>query len=167
MWWLNVKYVDTYALDRLDRYQLWAQIRHELTLKTDKAPWLLTTDEIHILEDYLKPHRCETTLQIQLEEAYDFADPSYTAYVPKAEKGLNNLDIAKNITRTISQVSKDLNMPNSAALKNAIKDFVKSRAPETIFIGKYVIKRGVLNHNGRDRYYMPPIRNEDWDNIDE
>jgi len=167
MWWLNVKYVDTYALDRLDRYQLWAQIRHELTLKTDKAPWLLTSSEIRTLEEYLKPHRCETNLQIQLEEAYDFSDPSYTGYVAKAEEGLNNLDIAKKVTRTISQISADLNMPNSAALKNAIKDFVKSRAPETLFIGKYVIRYGVFSHNGRDRYYMPTLRKEDWDTINE
>lgn len=172
MWWLNVKYVDTYALDDMDKYQLWSQIRYELShFSGQRAPWLLTVEEISTLETYLQSHRSETSLQIQLEEIYDFSDPGYVDFkvnpVGPNQKELTDLDIIKNATKTISQISKDLNMPNGAALKNAIRDFVKARAPKRIVLGKYFIRNGVFTYNGRDRYYMPVLRNEEWDGINE
>lgn len=173
VWWLNIKYIDTYALDKMDKYQIWAQIRHELATSSSViAPWLLTSEEIKILERQLKDCRNETSNFLTLEEAYDFADEDYVNGIIDFGPNLSSLsltDLSKQIvnkTKTLKAINRDLNQSgNLAALKHAVKDFLSTYAPDKVTIGRKVIKKGIFNYNGRSSYYMPPLIQDDWDNL--
>lgn len=166
MWWLTVSYVNTYRLDDMDRYQLWAQIRHELTKPTLKAPWLLDPDETTELLEVLKHHRSETTLQIQLEETYAYESKAYSNTLSLDPKAKVPGQYATEITTTLKDISFDLGAPNNAALKHAVNDFLGANAPSRVCIKNTCIIKGILTRNNRYRYYMPPKRESSWEDLE-
>ena len=159
-WWLNVKYVDTYLLDTIDLWQLWAQIKKEvceLSLANKIAPWLLTPSERDYLSSYLLPHRTTNSLEEILLETYMFDEEGYNTKIKMAEE-MNWT--AKQATITKSEIAQKLRVQLNKALIRALDSVCKQYAPPPFRIQRTVIEQGKYYVSKQQRYFMPVERTE-------
>jgi len=166
-WWLNIIAIDLAALDEMDMYKLWAQVRYELinAPTTDNAaPWLLTNEERKYLENYLAPHRNENRWELELNELYDFSPEGYKAkqaIVDEENFELNsNNPLIRYVTSGLKDVAMALGDSNLThpGLKRAIASLVKVHAPAKVYVKQTLLESGVIKWRGQTRYYLPVPR---------
>jgi len=160
-WWLNVSYVDTYAMDKMDMYGLWRQILHELKLHTGKrAPYILTSAESKYLESYLVKHTTTNGAEELLNDVYDFSEEgfqSYTRLGRLSNINANSVSITEICNTVMSHASGRI--PGPKVIKHAVIALLKRHAPD-IRTSRASIKHGYARIHNQDRYFMPDLRND-------
>ncbi len=173
-WWLNVNYIDTYKLDTWDMYNLWRQIRYELShydTTPMNAPWTLTNEEKKYLESYLSDHRSTSSLKEYLLDKYNWTEQGFIdhqeAVISQADKGqitLNsNNTLAKHATVGLNELQSSIEsrQGNTKQLKHTIQALVHKFAPDEIYFKRTCVKKGLYTFQGQQRYLMPAERNDE------
>jgi hypothetical protein len=158
-WWLNVKYVDTYALDTWPIDRLWKQIEYVLksTLAAERAPWLLTEEESDYLVKYLRAHRLSSNLEALLYDEYDWTHAEhYIEELRAADKTYKDcMYTMKNIMSILSM------LPGGERAKRpevtrVLKRLYKAHLPASFILARTTINRGTHNGSGNQTVYFLP-----------
>lgn len=157
-WWLNVDYVDTYAMDAMDMYNLWRQIYYELRRYNGKrAPYILTMSEIGYLREYLSDYTATTNAEEILLDTFDFSDEGFSMYTSGRVAGL------KDLSYSISEVNDAIlgrgNSIGIKALANSVTGLLRKYAPDFYISGR-LVKNGMYTLQRQKRYFMPALRND-------
>jgi len=159
-WWLNVKYVDTYKLDEMNRYDIWRQIYYELKQSKGKRdPYLLTNNEVKYLERYLCAHTTHNSLEELLLDVYDFSPSGFAKYTGKRLTGVNNHSYSLTEIQNRLLVLTNGQSFKPKALANTLTTLLKIYAPDFV-VSRQAIVGGITEVRRQKRYFMPEERND-------
>ena len=157
-WWLNVSYVDTYAMDDLNMYDLWRQIKWELQRHTGKrAAYILTPTETSYLEGYLVDHTSTNNVEDLLNDVYDFSAKGFAKYTSDGR-----LTGVRKLSSSVSEICNFVQMHNPKsighkAMKHAVTSLLKRHCPP-FSVSTKVVKYGYCRSQNQHRFFMPEPR---------
>lgn len=166
-WWLNVSYVDSYAMDDMNMYNLWRQIKWELGRHTGKrAAYILSPTETKYLESYLVDHTTTNNVEDVLMDIYDFSPTGFKKYTsPGRLKGISEL--SSSVTEIDNYVLMHTTKPiGHKALKHAVTSLLKQHCP-TFHVSSKEVKYGYRKFRGQHRFFMPDPRSINVEDLDD
>jgi hypothetical protein len=179
-WWLNISDIDLELLDSIDMYDLWGQIKYEITnYNGSGCPWNLTKSERSYLRANLMGHRTENSSTLLIHDVYDFSTEGFvhrekqlraSAARAREIKG-SAFTLSKHATKTLSQVCADIadatlkmgfkaSPMSMAQVKRVVTDALQEHAPAVVMKGRVRIVNGIYylrSKNRSPRYYVPAL----------
>ena len=155
-----MSYVDTYAMDKMNMYDVWRQIKWELMMhRGNRAPYILTIGESKYLESYLTDHTATNSVEEVLNDIYDFSPTGFAKY--------KTCELTTTITESSSSVTEICDYVqlhtktniSMKAMRHALTSMLKHSCPSIRTSGK-VIKGGHHVLRRQHRYFMPSPRIE-------
>jgi hypothetical protein len=166
---IPVKWVDTDKMMSMCWYPILHELLDEITSSKEKAPWLLTEEELDHQALLHQELNSKTELEYELLDMFDFESVFTPMLYHDPIIYLKNNDLimkAKDVRAYVSQYSP--NMIKLSALRHTLQKLC-SMYTNTVRVDKVinnpktrlVIHKGVISYGSAKYYVMPPKKEQD------